>query len=68
MARNLRVEDPGAIYHVTCRMIGDRRLDQSRLFVDNKDRERFIDCLSDRVEQHVDKLLPWSSKLLAVKS
>ncbi len=33
-------------------MIGDRRLDRSRLFVDDKDRWRFIDCLSDRVERY----------------
>lgn len=33
-------------------MIGDRRLDQSRLFVDDKDRERFVDCLADRIEQY----------------
>ena len=52
MARHLRVEYPGAIYHVTCRMIGDRQLDQSRLFVDDKDRERFVDCLAARVEQY----------------
>lgn len=52
MARNLRVEFPGAIYHVTCRMIGDHRLDLSRLFVDEKDRERFLDRLADRVEQY----------------
>jgi len=32
MARHLRVEFPGAIYHVTCRMIGDRRLERSQLF------------------------------------
>ena len=52
MARHLRVEFPGAIYHVTCRMIGDRRLEQSRLFFDDKDRARFIVCLADRVEQY----------------
>ncbi|MBI3987753.1 MAG: transposase [Lentisphaerae bacterium] len=52
MARHLRVEFEGAIYHVTCRMIGDRRLDQSRLFVDDKDRERFLDCLAARVKQY----------------
>lgn len=52
MARHLRVEFPGAIYHVTCRMIGDSRLEQSRLFIDDKDRERFIACLADRVEQY----------------
>ena len=52
MARLLRVEYPGAIYHVTCRMIGDRRLDRSRLFVDEPDRERFLDRLADRVAQY----------------
>ena len=52
MARNLRVEFPGAIYHVTCRMIGDYRLDRSQLFVDEKDRERFLDRLADRVKQY----------------
>lgn len=52
MARQLRAEYPGAIYHVSCRMIGDRRLDLSRLFVDDRDRERFITCLADRVEEY----------------
>jgi REP element-mobilizing transposase RayT len=52
MARHLRVEFPGAIYHVACRMIGDGRLDQSRLFVDDKDRQRFVDRLADRGEQY----------------
>jgi len=52
MARHLRVEFPGAIYHVTCRMIGGRRLEQSCLFIDDKDRERFIAVLADRVEQY----------------
>ncbi len=52
MARQLRVEYPGAIYHVTCRMIGDGREDRSRLFVDDRDRERFVDRLGDRVEQY----------------
>jgi REP element-mobilizing transposase RayT len=52
MARHLRVEFPGAIYHVTCRMLGDRRLEQSRLFIDDKDRERFVAGLADRVEQY----------------
>jgi putative transposase len=49
MARKLRIEFPGAIYHVTCRMLGDER---SRLFVDDADRERFLDRLSERVEQY----------------
>jgi hypothetical protein len=56
MARQLRVEFPGAIYHVTCRMLGDRRLDQSPLFVDDKDRERLVDRLRDRVAQYSVRL------------
>ena len=52
MARHLRVEFPGAIYHVTCRMIGDNRLDQSRLFTEDKERERFLEGLGERVEQY----------------
>jgi REP element-mobilizing transposase RayT len=52
MARHLRIEFPGAIYHVTSRMLGDRRLSRSRLFVDDADRERFVDRLGDRVNQY----------------
>jgi putative transposase len=52
MARLLRVEYPGAIYHVTCRMIGDRRTDRSLLYKDDADRERFILQLRERVELH----------------
>ncbi len=52
MARHLRVEYPGAIYHVACRMIGDGRLEESRLFVDDADRQRFITALAERVEQY----------------
>ncbi len=43
MPRHLRVENPGAIYHVTCRMIGDVRLDESRLFRDDREREYLLD-------------------------
>jgi REP element-mobilizing transposase RayT len=52
MARQLRVEFPGAIYHVTCRMIGDAQLDHSRLFSEDPERERFLDRLSERVEEY----------------
>lgn len=52
MARHLRVEYPGAIHHVTCRLIGDGRVEQSRLFIDDRDRERFLDRLADRVESY----------------
>ena len=52
MARHLRVEFPGAIYHVTCRMLGDARTERSLLFRDHADRERFMERLSERVEQY----------------
>lgn len=42
MARKLRVEYPGAIYHVMNR--GDRR---EEIFKDDKDRERFLETLGE---------------------
>ena len=51
MARNLRVEFPGAIYHVTARMIGDWQADRSRLFRDDTDRQRFLERMAERVKQ-----------------
>ena len=62
MARHLRVEFPGAIHHVTCRMIGDASspgghsgtgwLPEKCLFRDDADRNRFLDRLAERVEQY----------------
>jgi REP element-mobilizing transposase RayT len=49
MARHGRVEYPGAIYHVTSRMLGDAR---SRLFKVDADYERYLLRLSERVEQY----------------
>ena len=49
MARQIRVEFEGAIYHLTCRMLGDV---ESVLFTDDADRKRFIERLSERVEQY----------------
>ena len=51
MARNLRIEYSGAIYHVTSRMLGDWRTEQNLLFKDDADRKRFMDRLAERVEQ-----------------
>ncbi len=42
MARKLRLEYPGAIYHVMNR--GDRR---EAIFTDDADRQRFLDCLGE---------------------
>ena len=45
MARKLRVHFPGAIYHVTLRGVG-----RSDLFLDDRDRERFLQRLAQGVE------------------
>src|SRR5436190_24346325 len=46
MPRKLRVEYPGAIYHVMNR--GDRR---EPIFTDNEDRKRFLACLGERCDK-----------------
>ena len=45
MVRPLRIEYPGAWYHVACR--GNRR---SRIFGDDKDRLRFLKALMESAE------------------
>jgi hypothetical protein len=65
MARQLRVEFPGAICHVTCRMIGDGRIERSPLFVDDKDRERLLDRLQDRVARYGVRLYQFCEQELA---
>ncbi len=47
MARALRIEYPGAVYHVTVRMLGNA---ESLLFKDDADRERYLKCLAERLE------------------
>jgi hypothetical protein len=42
MARPLRIEYPGAYYHVM-----NGCLSRKDIFLDDKDRERFLDLLSD---------------------
>ncbi len=49
MARALRMEYPGAVYHVTCRMVGSWQAERARLFADEADHERFLEALSERV-------------------
>ena len=46
MARPLRIEFSGALYHVTSR--GDRR---EAIYEDDKDRERFLEVLAEVVER-----------------
>lgn len=50
MARTLRIEYEGAIYHVTCRMVGSWREGDRHLFRDDRDRWRFLDSMEERVE------------------
>ena len=49
MARPLRIEFPGAIYHVTSRMLGSWRQAGDRLFCDERDHERFLERLCEGV-------------------
>jgi len=42
MARPLRIEYPGAVYHITSR--GNAR---QSIFLEDKDREKFLEILSD---------------------
>ncbi len=51
MARPLRIQYPGAVYHVTCR--GNERKD---IFKDDADRERFVRILSQAAEIYSIKL------------
>lgn len=51
MARQLRVEFPGAIYHATIRMLGDWKREENCLFEDEKDYERFLSRLAERVKK-----------------
>ena len=46
MARPLRLEFPGAVYHVTAR--GDR---QEPIFLNDADRLKFLDLLAKEVKQ-----------------
>ena len=46
MARPLRVEFPGAVYHVMAR--GNER---KSIFLDDQDRKRFLTTLSEMVER-----------------
>ncbi len=56
MSRCLRVEYPGAIYHVSARTLGSWRGVRQDLFEDDADRERFLDRLAGRVEQYEVRL------------
>jgi hypothetical protein len=49
MARPIRLEYPGAIYHVSSRMIGNWPDGRERLFVDRRDYLRILERLEERV-------------------
>ena len=51
MARPLRIEYPGAVYHVTCR--GN---EQREIFTDDADRRKFIELLEDSAEMYSVKV------------
>lgn len=54
MSRPLRIEFPGAVYHVTAR--GDR---QEPIFVDDKDRLVFMDLLAQALNRHDASVLAY---------
>ncbi len=56
MARKLRVEYPGAIYHVMNR--GDRR---ELIFMDDADRQRFVETLAEVAPRPAGRFTPSSS-------
>jgi len=47
MARPLRIQYPGAFYHITCR--GNER---KEIFLDDKDRNRFLALLTESLETY----------------
>jgi hypothetical protein len=51
MARSLRFEFLGAIYHVTGRMVGSWRDERLRLFRDPKDYQGFLERLGEGVDE-----------------
>jgi putative transposase len=51
MARPLRIEYPGAIYHVTSRLVGRWQEHRDRLFRDQQDFRRFEEQLAERVRE-----------------
>jgi len=54
MARQPRIEFPGAFYHILCR--GDRRED---IFLDNEDRELFLGTLEEACEKTGWRVHAW---------
>ncbi len=59
MARKLRIQYPSAIYHVLNR--GDRR---EAIFLDQKDRKRFLDTLGEPCESPTGTYTPGQSRPL----
>ena len=51
MARPLRIQYPGAVYHVTCR--GN---EQRKIFLDDEDRKRFLRILAQSINIYSGKL------------
>ena len=50
------MEYEGAIYHVTCRLVGSWREGDRELFRDDRDRWRFLESLAERVELYGARL------------
>ncbi len=57
MARPLRIESPGAIYHVAARMLGTWKKESNLLFENDRDRTRFLECLAFEVRLYLFTLM-----------
>ncbi len=58
MARQLRIQYPGAVYHITCR--GNARQD---IYKDNKDRKAFLEILTE--SQKIYSIIIYSYVLMS---
>ena len=61
MARQLRIQYPGAVYHITCR--GKARQDVYKDNKDNKDRKEFLEILKD--SQKIYSIIIYSYVLMS---
>ena len=62
MARHLRIEFPGAIYHISCRMVGQWKDGNAFLFKDDSDRLRLSILRERSSECEVQSVLHLSQR------
>ncbi|HEC77866.1 MAG TPA: hypothetical protein ENI34_01820 [candidate division WOR-3 bacterium] len=58
MARSLRIQFPGAVYYITC-----RGMERRRIFLDDRDRSRFLELLLESSE--IYQIIPFAYIMLS---